>query len=80
MNRCQKNAHDCLFRSTKTCFSLYRWQGPKPGECQYVEFNQLIGYGVIDDYQHFFFNRKDILAEPLQLKSIFSQQSQNGAT
>ena len=55
MNRCQKNAHDYLFRSTKTCFSLYRWQGPKPGEPQYVDLHQLIGCGVVGEYQYFFF-------------------------
>ena len=45
MNRCQKNAHDCLFRSTTTCFSLYRWQAPKSGELQYAELDQLTGRG-----------------------------------
>ena len=45
MNRCQKNAHDCLFRSTTTWFSLYHWQGPKPGELQYAELDQLTGRG-----------------------------------
>ena len=45
MNRCQKNAHDYLLRSSTTCFSLYRWQGPKPGELQYAELDQVTGRG-----------------------------------
>ena len=45
MNRRQKNAHDCLFRSTTTCFSLYRWQAPKSGELQYAELDELTGCG-----------------------------------
>ena len=45
MNRCQKNAYDCLFRSITTCFSLYRGQTPKPGELQYAELGELTGRG-----------------------------------
>ena len=45
MNRCQNNAHDCLFRSTTIYHSLYRWQTPKPGELQYAELDELIGRG-----------------------------------
>ena len=28
-----------------TCFSLYRWQTPKPGELQYAELAELTGRG-----------------------------------
>ena len=45
MNRSQKNALNYLLRSTTTCFSLYRWQKPKPGELQYAELGELTGRG-----------------------------------
>ena len=45
MNSSQRNALNCLFRSTTTCFSLYRRQKPKPGELQYAELGELTGRG-----------------------------------
>ena len=47
MNRCQKNAHDCLFRSTTTCFSSYRWQKHKSGELWSTFFGEKTGCGRV---------------------------------
>ena len=44
-NSSQRNALNCLFRSTTTCFSLYRRQKPKHGELQYAELGELTGRG-----------------------------------
>ena len=45
MNSIQRNALNCLFRSSTTCFSLYRRQKPKPAELQYAELGELTGRG-----------------------------------
>ena len=45
MNSSQRNSRNFLFRSTTTCFSLYRRQKPKLGELQYAEHGELTGRG-----------------------------------
>ena len=44
MNRCQKK-FPRLYVSFNYNLFFYRWQGPKPGELQYAELDQITGRG-----------------------------------